>query len=92
MCVHVCVHTHYILCVSLAHVCMYIYIYIDRHPRWFKGEIYVNRVMNVEAANRASINVNKKKGSTISVKKRGWLSALLTAKLLAGWPRDDDRM
>ncbi|CAE7195205.1 unnamed protein product [Symbiodinium microadriaticum] len=59
---------------------------------WFKGEIYVNRVMNVEAANRASINVNKKKGSTISVKKRGWLSALLTAKLLAGWPRDDDRM
>ena len=56
-------------------------------PRWANGQLYVNRVMNAEAAEDANININKKKGSTVNVrKKKGWVTGFELAKQLGGWP------
>jgi hypothetical protein len=46
-------------------------------------QIYVSAVTNKEADE--SIRVNKKGGSTLSIRKKGWAENFTLAKKLAGW-------
>ena len=71
---------------------MLIYACIPRYschakPRWANGQFYVNKVVNVQAAEDANVNINKKMGATVNIrKKKGWASGYKLATLLAGWP------
>ncbi|CAL1126027.1 unnamed protein product [Cladocopium goreaui] len=50
---------------------------------WTLDQIYVSAVTNKEADE--SIRVNKKGGSTLSIRKKGWAENFTLAKKLAGW-------
>ena len=49
------------------------------------GQFYVNKVINTAAAAEANLAVNKKGGTTINNRKKGYQTAWALAQRLAGW-------
>ena len=67
-----------LLCIPMAKTCV-------THLRWYLGQFYVNKVINIQAASEANLPVNKKGGTTINNRKKGHQGAWKLAQLLAGW-------
>ena len=47
--------------------------------------MYVSYTENAELATEEGVKINKKGGSTLSIRKKGWKSNYILAMKLAGW-------
>jgi hypothetical protein len=49
--------------------------------RWTLDQLYVSKAIHTHP----DVNINKKNGATVSIRKRGWGESWNLAKKLAGW-------